>query len=121
MTRLLPLLLALLATLPVPASCDEALGRLFFTPAQRAALDRERLLGIARRPNAIEGEASYTFNGHVKRSSGQTTRWINGEAQTGGAVTPPVHPGDTYHPATGERESLLGNGKITVRRSAATP
>jgi hypothetical protein len=121
MTRQLPLLLAVLAVFSSPVSGDEALGRLFFTPAQRAALDRERLLGIARRPNAIEGEASYTFNGHVKRSGGHTTRWINGEAQTGDTVTPPVHPGDTYHPATGERESLLGSGKITVRQSTAKP
>lgn len=103
------------------ALADEALGRLFFTPAQRAALDRERLLGITRNPNATEGESSYTFDGQVRRSSGRNTRWINGEPQAGDGPAPPVRPGETYHPATGERESLIGEGHITVRRAPAKP
>jgi hypothetical protein len=27
-----------------------------------------------------------------------------------------VAPGDTYHPATGEHESLLGGGTIVIKR-----
>ncbi|NJD24950.1 MAG: hypothetical protein FIB06_06050 [Betaproteobacteria bacterium] len=123
MKRLKELALILcLAGLPgIPAHADDTLGRLFFTPAQRAAFDRERLLGIARNPSALEGESSYTFDGQVRRSSGRNTRWINGEPQPGDGPAPPVAPGDTYHPATGERDSLIGDGRITVRRPRAQP
>ena len=45
--RRLPISL-LIALAAAPASAQgEPLGRLFFTPQQRAALDRERLLGIS--------------------------------------------------------------------------
>lgn len=113
--RRLSVLLLALAALPAwPQS--ETLGRLFFTPPQRAALDRERLLGISQRPSGLDGDASYTFNGEVRRSSGKNTRWINGEPQTAGGRGPGVPPGDTYHPATGEHESLLGDGTIVIKR-----
>jgi hypothetical protein len=113
--RHIPVLLLALGALPAwPQS--EPLGRLFFTPPQRAALDRERQLGINQRPSGLDGEASYTFNGEVRRSSGKNTRWINGEPQTAGGRGPVVAPGDTYHPATGEHESLLGGGTIVIKR-----
>ena len=89
---------------------DEPLGRLFFTPQQRATLDHQRLQGNTR---SFDQEASYTLNGEVRRSSGKNTRWVNGEAQTG--PTPRGVIGDTYHPSTGEREKLLGSGRIIVR------
>jgi hypothetical protein len=114
--------LALLAGLAMPAAAqEEALGRLFFTPQQRAAFDRERLLGGSQRSAALEGESSYVFNGEVRRSSGRNTRWFNGEAQEVGGPRPPVAPGDTWHPATGERESVLGEGQTVIRRRPATP
>jgi hypothetical protein len=119
MRRQLSALLLLLAALPAwPQS--EPLGRLFTTPQQRNALDRERLLGQSQR-SALDGEASYTFNGEVRRSSGNNTRWINGKPQTEGARGPGVPAGDTYHPATGEHDSLLGGGTVTIRRKPATP
>jgi hypothetical protein len=114
--------LTLLACLALPATAqDETLGRVFFTPQQRAALDRERLLGGGQRNTTLEGEASYVFNGEVRRSSGRNTRWFNGEAQDVGGPRPPVAPGDTWHPATGERESVLGEGQTVIRRRPATP
>jgi hypothetical protein len=117
--RHLPVLLLALAALPAwPQS--EPLGRLFFTPQQRAALDRERLLGISQRPSGLDGDASYTFNGEVRRSSGKNTRWINGEPQTAGVRGPGVPAGDTYHPATGEHDSLLGGGTIVIKRKPPT-
>jgi hypothetical protein len=67
----------------------------------------------------FDQQASYTLNGEVRRSSGKNTRWINGEAQTG--PTPRGVIGDTYHPATGERDSLLGGGKIHVQNPALKP
>ena len=95
---------------------SEPLGRLFFTPQQRALLDRQRIQGMT---SHFDQQASYTLNGEVRRSSGNNTRWVNGEAQTG--PTPRGVIGDTYHPATGERDSLLGGGKIHVQNPAPKP
>ena len=116
---LISLLISLVALSATAQS--EPLGRLFFTPEQRAALDRERLLGFNQRPNTLDGDASYTFNGEVKRSSGKDTRWINGSPHVTATRSPHVSPGETYHPATGERESPLGSGKIIVQRKTTTP
>ena len=89
MKRLLISFLISLAALPVWAQSDN-LGRLFFTPQQRAALDRERLLGFSQRPSSLDGDASYTFNGEVRRSSGKNTRWINGVPVTTATRKPEV-------------------------------
>lgn len=113
-------LLLLLVALPAWPE-GEPLGRLFFTPQQRAALDRERLLGFNQRPSGLEGEASYTFDGEVRRSSGKHTRWINGQPQAATTRTPGVAIGDTYHPATGEREDLLRGGSIVIQRKPPKP
>lgn len=68
------LLFALLAA-AIPAK-GEALGRLFFTPAERAALDRQRRLGV-QESQAAEA-AALTINGFVRPSGGPATVWING-------------------------------------------
>jgi hypothetical protein len=52
------------------------LGRLFFSPAQRQELDRRRALNI--QEAIVTVESLYTVNGHVARSSGKTTTWVNG-------------------------------------------
>ena len=112
------LLAALLLLCSLPAQPQEApLGRLFFTPQQRATLDRQRLQG----PTAsFDQAASYTLNGEVRRSSGKNTRWVNGEAQTVNNAPRGII-GDTYHPATGEQQSLLGGGRIVVQPAASKP
>ena len=111
---------ALLLCCSLPAwPQSESLGRLFFTPQQRAALDRQRQQGTMANTN-IDQQASYTLNGEVRRSSGHNTRWVNGEVQTGSGAPRGII-GDTYHPASGERQSLLGGGNITVRRTPARP
>jgi hypothetical protein len=94
---------------------SEPLGRLFFTTQQRATMDLQRQQGSTH----YDQEASYTLNGEVRRSSGKNTRWVNGEAQTG--PTPRGVIGDTYHPATGERDSLLGGGRIRIQNTAPKP
>lgn len=115
-------LLLLLALAASPAwPHGETLGRLFFSPQQRAVLDRERQLGISQRPTGVDGDASYTFNGEVRRSTGKNTRWINGEPQTASGRSPGVPAGDTFHPTTGEHESLLGGGRIIIKRKSSTP
>ena len=95
---------------------SEPLGRLFFTPQQRSLLDRQRMQGMT---SNFDQQASYTLNGEVRRSSGKNTRWVNGQAQTG--PTPRGVIGDTYHPATGERESLLGSGRVIVKSNSNKP
>jgi hypothetical protein len=80
----LPLLVLAFAAFEAPAA--EPLGRLFFTPAQRAQLDAVRSQK-ARAP-APEPEPEQevkapplpeviTFGGIVRRSDGRTTVWIN--------------------------------------------
>lgn len=114
--RPLLLLVLLLATQDLVWAQQEPLGRLFLTPQQRAALDRQRLLNPGFSPNMTDSEVSQTINGEVRRSSGRTTRWINGEAKWNDTAPAPKVPiGDTFHPGTGERESLLGSGRIIVR------
>jgi len=71
----------LLACLGIPAAHAGSLGRLFFTPEQRAQLD----YNYARNAPA-EGDASpfLTVNGIVQKNGGPRTVWINGVSQAAG-------------------------------------
>jgi len=119
-SRLIALLLAALAA--TPSLAEEApLGRLFLDPQQRARLDAQRQRNPGFQPNASESEGSQTINGEVRSSNGRRTRWINGEANWDGTAPPPRVPvGDTFNPATGERESLIGSGRIEIKRGGST-
>ncbi|OQY70928.1 MAG: hypothetical protein B6D47_06895, partial [Rhodocyclaceae bacterium UTPRO2] len=55
-------------------AADETLGRLFFTPERRAALERQRQLNIRETQKTIEG-AELGVSGIVQRSSGKNTAW----------------------------------------------
>lgn len=100
----------------------ETLGRLFFTPQQRAELDRQRLVNPAFSSGIPDQQGSQTINGEVRRSSGRNTRWINGEAQwTETTPAPRVPVGDTFHPETGEHQSVLGSGRIIVNPASRRP
>lgn len=74
MARLIFLLM--IAFLPGHAVCAgaEPLGRLFFSPDERAMLDRMRQKNSGSTVSATE---QITLNGIVRRSSGKTTAWIN--------------------------------------------
>lgn len=65
----------------------EPLGRLFFAPAQRAALDaarqQERSVRIVDEEEVSSAAASLALNGIVVRSDGRATVWINSKAQNG--------------------------------------
>jgi hypothetical protein len=75
------------------------LGRLFFTPAQRATLDNARKQNIrieigSENPQAAAPVArNISVNGVVRRSDGKSTVWINNRAvtdrQTGGIGVSP--------------------------------
>jgi len=77
--RLLPALAMAAMAATHPASA-EPLGRLFFTPEQRATLESLRLAPAAATTAATTDRI--TVNGLVQRSGGPTTVWINGVPQT---------------------------------------
>ena len=59
---------------------DEALGRLFYTPEQRAALNAN-IRSITDKPTeAIPIAPSVTLSGVVTRSDGERTVWVDGRA-----------------------------------------
>jgi len=58
-------------------SFSEPLGRLFFTPEQRAQIERSRLQNTDPRSN----DNILTVNGIVQKDGGQRTAWINGVPQ----------------------------------------
>jgi hypothetical protein len=142
MTRLLLLVAASIAL--VPAARAQELGRLFFTPDQRAALDARRK---ARVPDRAAAAVSPTtrLDGYVQRSGGPSTVWVNGEGQLetspdaprigatrrdDGRVSVPVgeggarvgmKPGETLDRGSGEVRDLIGDGEIRVRRGKPAP
>ena len=120
---------------------DEPIGRLFFTPERRAAMDRQRQYNV-QQTRVMEG-ASVTVDGVVQRSSGKSTVWINGvphyDHQAASDVQPQIDahdpsrvvlkPGDepraslrvgeTLNRTTREKQDPLDGGQITVRRAAS--
>jgi hypothetical protein len=85
---------------PTPASAAESIGRLFFTPAQRAQLDNARsqknraTLASEQQEGAPAAEV-ITYGGMVRRSDGKSTVWINNRSlhdreATGGVAVGPV-------------------------------
>ena len=109
-STLLPTLapLVLCSALSVAAPCqaeESSLGRLFFTPERRQAMDRQRMLNLPDKAQT-EDAAKLTINGVVTRSNGKRTVWVNGAAQhdnasTASASFPNVRPpaGCWYAPA----------------------
>jgi hypothetical protein len=133
----------LLAAAQAPAaSAEEALGRLFFTPERREALDRQRQLNI-QDTRQVNEDPTLTINGMVTRSSGKRTSWINGAAQnenelSGGTIVRPsgkspdkvivqagdapsanARVGETVNRNTGEARDLLNDGRIVIKPPAA--
>jgi len=70
------------ALITAPLGHAEDLGRLFFTPEQRAHLEHEH----TRNATAEEGPSSsvLTVNGIVQKHGGERTVWINGVPQIAG-------------------------------------
>ena len=75
------LLAILILLLPLPARAAEPLGRLFFTPEQRAQLDTLRTKKVA--ASQVKDEPvpeNITYSGIVQRSDGKSTVWVNNKA-----------------------------------------
>jgi hypothetical protein len=92
--RLLLFAAALAGAVSLAGAADPPVGRLFFTPAERAALENARRRNIraeelaaeaAKRPAAPRAR-SVIVSGVVQRSDGESFAWVNGksvEGQTG--------------------------------------
>lgn len=142
MTRVLPVLAGIVFAAAAVAAPAQELGRLFFTPEQRAELDARRKARVPDKPAAVLLESpSTTLDGYVKRSDGQSTVWLNGEPIREGAdarraqVIPspndpsratlelgesgrriPLKVGESVDRATGEVTDVIGKGEINVER-----
>jgi hypothetical protein len=114
----------------IPSASAQDLGRIFFTPQQRQDLDRRRDLNVTE--SEVVVESLVTVNGHVVRSSGKTTTWINGVPQYDAyrSRTPDrvgvasndaavgVKIGQTLDRSKGEVRDTLQGGEIKVNRAA---
>jgi hypothetical protein len=134
MRPLISLVLMLLCLAAPAAAATEELGRLFFTPQQRQDLDRRRATNRAEEEAPQIKEGPLTIEGHVQRSSGRTTTWINGVPQYDShasrdparvTVVPnqgepgvSLKIGQIYERMSGEVRDNLNGGKITVGKSA---
>ena len=116
-----------------PALAAQEMGRLFFTPEQREALDARRRARVPDKPAAAPVAASPTtrLDGYVTRSDGKHTVWVNGDTaddsapQADGRVSVPagdsrarvrLKPGQVLDRGTGEVTDVLGErGEVRVR------
>ncbi len=64
-----------------------SLGRLFFSPQQRAERDRRRLTDRSLENRANETNGNISLNGVVRSSNSRITTWINGVPQPGPSST----------------------------------
>lgn len=96
---------------------SEKLGRLFFTPDQRNALDRQA--GLMPSGQTGTPQTEVTIDGEIWRKAERRARWINGE-NTADAGTPSIPVGDRYQHATGKRQSLLGDGRLIIKPGRAS-
>jgi hypothetical protein len=99
-------ILALLCVLEIANAASAAeLGRMFFTPAQRATLDNARKQNIRaeigneneQQPAAAPVPQNVSVNGVIRRSDGKNTIWLNNRAvneQQPGSLNAAIGKGD---------------------------
>lgn len=129
----------MLGLLPGLAQAQE-LGRLFFTPDQRQALDARRKARVPDKPAAAAVVApTMRLDGYVKRSAGRSTVWVNGESlsESGQADSPRIgsgrresgvsvnvgesnsrvdmRPGEVLDRGNGDVRDVIGDGQIKIR------
>jgi len=139
-------LLFVACVLAAPASQAQELGRLFFTPDQRAALDARRKARVPDKPAAATVVSPTTrLDGYVKRSTGPSTVWVNSEGLLETSPEAPrigatrsddgrvsigvgdsgarvgMKPGETLDRGSGEVRDLIGDGEIRIRPAAPSP
>lgn len=80
MNNLLKFCMLALLSANAPTAAAEELGRLFYTPEQRAQLDAEH----ARNTTPADSPNVMSIDGIVQRHGGERTVWINGMPQAAG-------------------------------------
>jgi len=129
--------IVVLALLVPGSAFAQEVGRLFFTPDQRSALDARRKARVPDKPAAVVVASPTTrVDGFVKRSTGPSTVWVNGEPLPEGAGDAPrigprgsislgdggrrtaLRPGEVLDRGTGEVHDVIGDGEIRIRRDA---
>lgn len=143
-TRIATGLVSLGILVPTHAADTTALGRLFFSPDRRAALERQRTHNV-QEAQTLQG-TNMSLDGVVYRSSGKATVWINQQAQTeneasrtgvratlsskapGSALLAPgeeapaqLKVGEVMNRATGERNTRLGGGAVVTPADRPQP
>ena len=128
--------IGVLALLITGSAFAQEVGRLFFTPEQRAALDARRKARVPDKAAAtVVASPTTRVDGYVQRSTGPSTVWVNGEplpegtgdaTRIGPRVSVPLgdggrratlRPGEVLDRGTGEVRDVIGDGEIRVRRS----
>ena len=136
MSRAPFLLLAALLLAAAPARAED-LGRLFFTPEQRQALDQRRRARMPDRPSApLVVSPTTRMDGYVQRRGGKSTVFVNGEPIPEHDASSPridsgratvnvgesgaragLKPGEVLDRGTGQVRDVLGTGEIRIRRT----
>jgi hypothetical protein len=134
---------ALVLACHAPAAAAEELGRLFFTPDQRQALDARRKARVPDKPAAATvASPTLRLDGYVKRPDGRSTVWVNGESLGEGSQPDAprigsgsrdsrvsvnvgdspsrveLKPGEVLDRGNGEVRDVIGDGEIRIRRGA---
>jgi hypothetical protein len=136
-------LAAILLLLGATQAAAQELGRLFFTPEQRDALDARRKARLPDRPVAAAPAPTTRVDGTVRRSSGRSTVFVDGEAlsesmqpeglQLRRGADPSrvtvivgedgrrieMRVGQTLDRATGEVKDVIGDGELKVQPRGA--
>ena len=97
------------------AVAEQTLGRLFYTPDQRVAMER-----IVTEENHSDNSTATSFDGQIRRSDGKTVNWVNGsladspeKAQS--LLQNRLKVGQSVETQTGEVHDRLKGGRIVVR------
>lgn len=129
------------APAPTAPAAAPTLGRLFFTPEARAALERQRQSPASAPQPSHLAEERLRLDGIVQRSAGPTTIWLNqrkhddtrppaglslqttrhdpGRATVALDGQPPtdLKVGATLTPASGEIQDALAGGRLEIHRT----
>lgn len=86
-----------IAAMGASAASANDLGRLFYTPAERAQLEQARMRHAAPRTTGMRTDppAALRYDGMVIRSDGRSTHWVDGHAQAHPAEAVGLKPGQT--------------------------
>ncbi|MBP9712332.1 MAG: hypothetical protein KBD60_01410 [Sterolibacterium sp.] len=114
---------------PLTTEAEEP-GTLFYSPEERASIERTRRGLIASEQGSVP--VTLQLNGLVRRSHGKSTAWVNQRPQPEGTLSVPRHDavvgarglqvdgqplrvGETLDLASGQREDLLPPGAVSIR------